>query len=386
MKKTLVTLSATLMISAFSPYVISTSAESINSLQSDLTETQNALKELNTQIAKVDQAIEDNQKMISQTEEEIKKSEEQVTTLQGEIDKLNKEIEARNEILKERARIMQESGGTISYIDVIFGAQSFSDFINRVSAVSTIMEADQKVIDEQANAIKQVEKKQDTIQETLTALQSKKDELVAMQGQIAEQKAQNDALKAALKSKEQKTLADIEELRASMITATPAVTTTSTASSTTASTSTSTAKSTAVASVPTSTPKVTGSISTVINAGYKYIGNSVYVFGGGRNSYDIAHGRFDCSGFVHWAFAQAGVSVGASTDALKNQGTAVSVSDMKPGDLVFFNTYKTDGHVGIYIGGGKFIGSQSSTGVGIADMTRGYWKNTFNGRVKRVMH
>ncbi|MDR4888066.1 NlpC/P60 family protein [Fredinandcohnia sp. QZ13] len=382
MKKTLVTLSATLMISAFSPYVMQTSANTISTLQSDLSETQNALKELNAQIAKVDQAIEDNRKMIAQTEEDIKESEAQVHTLQAEIDQLEKEIEARNEILKERARMMQESGGTISYLDVIFGAQNFSDFINRVSAVSTIMQADQKIIDEQAEAINLVKEKQDTIQETLTSLNSKKEELVAMQGQIEDQKAQNDALKASLQSKEQKTLADIEDLRASMIAATPAVTTTPTNSTSTAS-STPTASAPAV---PTSTPKVTGSISTVINAGYKYIGNSVYVFGGGRSAYDIANGRFDCSGFVHWAFAQAGVSVGASTDSLKNQGTAVSVSDMKPGDLVFFNTYKTDGHVGIYIGGGKFIGSQSSTGVAIANMTSGYWKNTFNGRVKRIMN
>lgn len=380
MKKTLVTLSATLMISAFSPYVISTSAEtSISSLQSELSDTQKALAELNAQIAKVDQAIEDNRKMIAQTEADIKKTEEQVKTLEVEIEQLEKEIEARNEILKERARMMQQSGGTISYLDVIFGAQSFSDFINRVSAVSTIMQADQEIIDEQAKAINLVEEKQAKIQETLTALTNKKEELVAMQGQIEDQKVQNDALKAALQSKEQKTLADIEDLRASMITATPAVSTTTSSSS-----APTTSNATVAASVPTSTPKVSGSINTVIKAGYKYIGNSVYVFGGGRNSYDVAHGRFDCSGFVHWAFAQAGISVGASTDALKNQGTRVSVSDMKPGDLVFFNTYKTDGHVGIYIGGGKFIGSQSSTGVGIADMTSGYWKNTFNGRVNRI--
>ncbi len=57
---------------------------------------------------------------------------------------------------------------------------------------------------------------------------------------------------------------------------------------------------------------------------------------------------------------------------------------MKPGDVVFFDTYKTDGHVGIYIGDGKFIGAQSSTGVAIADMSKGYWKEKFNGRVKRI--
>ncbi|ALA55215.1 bifunctional lytic transglycosylase/C40 family peptidase [Shouchella clausii] len=126
----------------------------------------------------------------------------------------------------------------------------------------------------------------------------------------------------------------------------------------------------------------------VVNVGKKWIGNSKYVFGGGRNQADIAAGRFDCSSFVHWAFAQVGVDLGplgsTSTETLKHLGTPVPPNEMKPGDLVFFDTYKIDGHVGIYVGDGKYIGAQSSTGVAIVDMTKGYWAKTFNGRVKRI--
>ncbi|WP_084029054.1 C40 family peptidase [Bacillus sp. J33] len=126
----------------------------------------------------------------------------------------------------------------------------------------------------------------------------------------------------------------------------------------------------------------------VVDVGRKWIGNSEYIFGGGRNQSDIAEGRFDCSSFVHWAFAQIGIDLGpltsTSTETLKHLGKPVSPSDMKPGDLVFFDTYKVDGHVGIYVGNGKFIGAQTNTGVAIADMTKGYWKDTFNGRVKRL--
>ncbi|PGY11003.1 hypothetical protein COE25_14685 [Bacillus sp. AFS031507] len=136
-------------------------------------------------------------------------------------------------------------------------------------------------------------------------------------------------------------------------------------------------------SIPTTTNEA---LNIVIHAGDKYIGNSVYVFGGGRNSYDVANGRFDCSGFVAWAFRQAGIKVGAHTDILKNTGIRVSRSEARPGDLVFFDTYKIDGHVGIYLGGGKFIGSQSSTGIAIADLTSGYYKKKFNGHVMRIIN
>ncbi len=131
-----------------------------------------------------------------------------------------------------------------------------------------------------------------------------------------------------------------------------------------------------------------GGNSSVVTIGNRWIGNSVYVFGGGRNQNDIARGRFDCSSFVHWAFNQVGKNLGSlgstSTETLKKLGTAVPTNQMQPGDLVFFDTYKKDGHVGIYVGDGKFIGAQSSTGVAIANMSSGYWAQKFNGRVKRI--
>ncbi|WP_071460614.1 NlpC/P60 family protein [Bacillus massilinigeriensis] len=126
----------------------------------------------------------------------------------------------------------------------------------------------------------------------------------------------------------------------------------------------------------------------VTTVGNRWINNSVYLFGGGRNQNDINQGNFDCSSFVHWAYSQVGINLGeltsVSTETLKNFGKLVNDSQMQPGDLVFFDTYKKDGHVGIYIGDNKFIGAQSSTGVAIADMSKGYWKEKFNHRIKRI--
>lgn len=129
-------------------------------------------------------------------------------------------------------------------------------------------------------------------------------------------------------------------------------------------------------------------MSKAISVGQSLIGNTKYKLGAGRNEKDIANGVFDCSSFIHYALKQAGKNIGplnsVSTETLKKQGQMVGAKNMKPGDLVFFNTYKKDGHVGIYLGDNKFIGAQTSTGVGIVDMTSSYWKDRFSGHVRRV--
>ncbi len=131
-----------------------------------------------------------------------------------------------------------------------------------------------------------------------------------------------------------------------------------------------------------------GEFEEVIEVGAQWIGHSEYVFGGGRTRAEQEQGLFDCSSFVHWAYEQVGIELGhftsVSTDTLKHKGQAVPVNEIQPGDLVFFDTYKLDGHVGIYIGDGQYIGAQSSTGVAIESMEDGFWGDVFNGRVRRI--
>lgn len=59
---------------------------------------------------------------------------------------------------------------------------------------------------------------------------------------------------------------------------------------------------------------------------------------------------------------------------------------MEPGDLVFFDMYKQDGHIGIYAGEGMFIGAQSSTEVTFENLEEGYWSEVFKGRVQRISY
>jgi peptidoglycan DL-endopeptidase CwlO len=83
----------------------------------------------------------------------------------------------------------------------------------------------------------------------------------------------------------------------------------------------------------------------VVGIAMRYLGVP-YVWGGSTPR------GFDCSGFVSYVFAQIGVSVPHSSYAQYGMGTPVSISELQPGDLVFFTGAS---HVGIYIGGGQFI-------------------------------
>lgn len=125
-----------------------------------------------------------------------------------------------------------------------------------------------------------------------------------------------------------------------------------------------------------------------ISSGSRYIGKSPYVWGGGRNKRDIAAGRFDCSSFVRWCFSEAGIDLGpmssTTTNTLVYKGKSVSKKDMKRGDLIFFDTYKVNGHVGIYLGNGEFLNDNSSKGVWIDKLSNPYWASAFKGVVRRV--
>lgn len=102
-----------------------------------------------------------------------------------------------------------------------------------------------------------------------------------------------------------------------------------------------------------------------------------YKFGG--NSPETG---FDCSGFVRYVFAQAAnLTLPHGARAISQLGQNVSVEQLQPGDLVFFNTLKTAfSHVGIYIGDGRFIHAPSSGGgIHVVSMTDSYWAKRFNG-------
>ena len=95
----------------------------------------------------------------------------------------------------------------------------------------------------------------------------------------------------------------------------------------------------------------------------QYVGNR-YVWGGTS----LTKGA-DCSGFTMAVYRNFGISLPHSSRAQANCGAKIGVSDVKPGDLIFYGSGKRINHVAMYIGGGRVVhASNARTGITISNM------------------
>lgn len=183
----------------------------INEKSEKISEVKTEQKNLDKEIKRIDLAVEDTEVKIQEKELEIKETNESIQKLQKEITVLTERIETRNELLKDRARSFQENG-RVTYLDVLLGAKSFSDFIDRISAVAVFVEADQSILEEHNADKNELESKQKEMKDTLTNLQNMHAELETMKKTLASQKANKEKVMAALKKEEESMHAEVLEL------------------------------------------------------------------------------------------------------------------------------------------------------------------------------
>ncbi len=102
-----------------------------------------------------------------------------------------------------------------------------------------------------------------------------------------------------------------------------------------------------------------------------------YRFGG-----NAAETGLDCSGLVRLVFKESfGMVLPRRADEISRVGDKIRKDELKPGDLVFFNTLRRAfSHVGIYIGEGQFVHAPSTGGqVRVENLQTAYWSARFNG-------
>lgn len=157
------------------------------------------IKEITTELTVLEEALAENKLQVTEVEEEI-------TSVQEEVDALEERIQDRFVILSERAKSYQQSGGNISYLEVILGSKGFTDFISRIHAITQITDSDAMIIEEQVI-------EQDIVKEKLSELEDLQSELKNMEKLIIDQQKSSADMKEKLDNKQQKLKTTMDKLK-----------------------------------------------------------------------------------------------------------------------------------------------------------------------------
>jgi peptidoglycan DL-endopeptidase CwlO len=253
-----------------------------------------------------------------------------------------------------RLRELYVNGGTGGVVEIVLGAESLDDLLNRIDMVERVGAQDAKVVAEVKRFQREVRAQKIRLQKARTAqaavVAERAEQKQSIEGQLGERQrllssvrseisrlqAEERARAAAAAAQARARLATQREQARLAAQIEPAVTGEADPGAFDFGGQT-----------PTFTPPPPdGSrASQVIGIAMQYLGVP-YVWGGASPA------GFDCSGFVMYVFAQIGVSLPHHAAAQYGYGVPVSRDQLQPGDLVFFNGL---GHIGVYIGGGQFI-------------------------------
>ncbi|KKB43998.1 murein hydrolase activator EnvC family protein [Bacillus thermotolerans] len=182
----------------------STIKDKIEEKKQTITELRNQQERISAEIKKLDQSITKTEKQIREKQKEIADTKAEIEELKKKIAELEKRIEERNVVLAERARTIQENGSSASYIDVLLGAKSFSDFISRANAVTTLVNADKEILEQQEKDKAELEASEKKLKEKLSSLESMLADLEKMKEGLNKKKAEKNEVMQQLATEEDK--------------------------------------------------------------------------------------------------------------------------------------------------------------------------------------
>jgi cell wall-associated NlpC family hydrolase len=275
--------------------------------------------------------------------------------------------------LSARLVALYTGGGDAGALEVLLGAKSIDDLLNRLDAVERVSAQDARVLGEvksfRAEVVKRKARLERARSSQVRVVSEKAAQRDSIEGQLAERqrllssiKDQIASLEAAERRRQERLAAQARArfLAAQQQAQAPAPQEASPALTQSLPTE-----------APTFAPAADARYGAAVGIAMQYLGIP-YKWGGASPSTG-----FDCSGFTMYVFAQLGVSLPHHAATQYGMGTPVSKSDLQPGDLVFFNGL---GHMGMYIGGGQFIHApRTGDVVKISSLSDSWYARTWVG-------
>jgi cell wall-associated NlpC family hydrolase len=343
----------------------------------DSTETQGQIKATQGQINDFETKIQqlDNQIIVGM--DKSQKLNDNINAQQGKIEaakaavkKAQADLDAHKKVYSDRLRSYQSQGQQpiITYAEILLSSNNISEFLTRSTAISQFLQSDSDLLNGLKKKQQDLENAQEQLRNELDKLKTAQNELAAEQKKIEQDKQQIQtelanskntlkqeqdqlaAQQAAELAQQQAQAAELARQQALQAQQQAAqaqqnAQTQQQAPKTQQSTSGSSSSAPA-ASSDTSNLSNSDKASTVIAYAEQFLGVP-YVWGGTSPS------GFDCSGLMQYVFHSVGVNLPRIASDQQNVGVRISPNQVQPGDLVFMGSVAY--HVGMYIGGGKWI-------------------------------
>lgn len=184
-----------LLVLSFAIYPLSIQAKTIKEFENEVANYTAQLQDKKNKIAKNDQEVAEIKQKIAKIESQIAETEKEIKRLEEEIDASNKEIEKKSTESKKVMEYYQISNGENLYLEYVFGAQTITDMIYRMSIIEQLTEYNDKIMKELKELIEKNNRKKEE-------LKTKKDEL--------------NKLEASLESEKERINADTKSIRETM--------------------------------------------------------------------------------------------------------------------------------------------------------------------------
>ncbi|MBC6309103.1 peptidoglycan DD-metalloendopeptidase family protein [Listeria sp. FSL L7-1582] len=143
-------------------------------------------------------SITETNKKLQKQQQEVAVTNAEVSKLKNEIIVLQKSIDDRLNLLKDRARAIQVNGNGQEYMNVILASDNFSDFIDRATMVSTLVNADKDIMNDQKKDEDALNGKQKQTEKKLAGLKKLSTEIALSKNNLESQKSQKDELILAI--------------------------------------------------------------------------------------------------------------------------------------------------------------------------------------------